>query len=122
MNERVSLWVRWVARVLAVLYALFIGLFALDVWGMEGTFGEKLGGFLIHLTPVYILIVLTIIAWRWPLIGGALFLLCAVVFTLFFNWFGEWQLLLLMAGPLVVIGVLFLTDGWWRREQLQLRY
>jgi hypothetical protein len=108
----------WAPRLLGVLYAVFISLFALDVWGMEGPFGAKLGGFLIHLAPTYAVVIALIIAWLRPSAGGVGFIALAAVFSLFFGW-QEAGVLLALALPLVVIGVLFLLDGWAGRARLR---
>jgi hypothetical protein len=109
---------RWTPRVPGVVYAAFISLFAMDVWGTGIGFWEKLAGFLIHLMPAYVVVVVLIVAWKWPWIGGGLFIALAVAFSLVFGW-REMSVLLLMALPLVLIGLLFLADGWANRPQPQ---
>lgn len=112
----------WSPRVLAILYAIFISLFAFDVWSMDGTFWERLGGFLIHLAPTYTILIALFVAWRWPLLGGSLFIAVAVIFSVLFGWEQEWQSFLLLGAPPVIIGLLFLWDGWLKRQQVSLRY
>jgi hypothetical protein len=109
---------RWVPRALGVAYAVFISLFAFDVWGMGSGFWEELAGFLIHLMPTYVVVIALIIAWRWPWAGGALFIGLAGGFSLVFGW-REVGVLLTMALPLVLIGLLFLADGWANRARLR---
>lgn len=101
---------RWLPRLLAVGYALFLSLFAFDVW--EGvSFWEGLAGFIVHLMPVYFVLFALVIGWNRPRAGGVLFLALAAGFSLFYGW-REAALLALMAGSLVVIGLLFLLAGW----------
>lgn len=105
-----SVVLRWLPRVLAVAYALFLSLFAFDVW--EGvSFWQGLVGFIIHLLPVYFVLFALVVAWRWPRAGGVAFMGLAAGFSLFYGW-NEPALLAIMAGPLVVIGLLFLLAGW----------
>lgn len=101
---------RWLPRLLAILYALFLSLFAFDAWEGVG-FWAGLVGFIIHLLPVYFVLLALVLAWRRPRLGGCAFLALAVGFSLFYGW-REPALLALMAGPLVVVGLLFLLDGW----------
>lgn len=110
----------WTPRLLSVLYAVFISLFAFDVWDVDGSFGDKLGGFLIHLTPTYAVVVALLIAWKRPGVGGVIFIGLAAVFSLFFGW-QEAVTLLLMALPLVIIGLLFLADSWAGQTRLRAR-
>lgn len=111
---------RWVPRLLGVLYAGFISLFAFDVWGMGGSFWDQLAGFLIHLLPTYFIVAALIIAWHRPWIGGILFLVLATGFGLFFGWQEVTTLLLTAVAP-TIIGLLFLADGCVARTELQPR-
>lgn len=52
------------AASLAIIAAIFIGMFALDAFGVGRTVREGLGGFLIHLAPVHLLIATVVLAWR----------------------------------------------------------
>ncbi|WP_374685810.1 hypothetical protein [Promineifilum sp.] len=120
MSTQPNRLLHWTPRLLGVLYAVFISAFALDVWGMDGSFGDKLGGFLIHLTPTYAVVVALIIAWIRPAAGGVIFIGLAAVFSLFFGW-QEATVLLIMALPLIVIGLLFLADSWAGQTRLRAR-
>lgn len=107
----------WAPRVLGIAYALFISLFAFDVWGSGSGFWNELVGFLIHLLPVYAVALALGVGWKWPRWGGILFIALAVTFTLAFGW-REIELMVALALPLVVIGLLFLADGQENRPQL----
>ncbi len=111
---------RWSPRGVAILYAAFLTLFAFDVFE-SGSALEQVVGFLIHLAPVYAVVLALIFAWRWPRLGGVLFLALAVGFAFAFGW-REMGILVLMAGPLVVAGVLFLASGWGGRARLRPRF
>ena len=54
----------WGPRVLGLLYALFLSLFAFDSWEGVSSFWEGLVGFFIHLLPVYIILFLLVVGWR----------------------------------------------------------
>ncbi len=101
---------RWGPRALAGAYALFLSLFALDAWGTGAGFWNELGDFLIHLTPAYIVVFALIIAWKRPRAGGLLFIGLAILFAWVFDW-RTMSLLLPLALPLVIIGLLFLVAG-----------
>lgn len=113
-------WLKWTPRVLGILYAVFISLFAFDVWEMEGSLWARFGGFLIHLVPTYLVVIALLVAWWRPSAGGVLFLALAAAFSLFFGW-REPGALLPLALPLVVTGVLFIADWWVMRGRLQLK-
>jgi hypothetical protein len=101
--------VYWAPRVLGVLYAIFISLFALDIFSEGYTFTETLVGLFMHLLPTLAVVVLLLVAWRRPLIGGALFVLMAGAFVFFFRG-NDIVGYLIISGPLFLIGILFLVD------------
>lgn len=100
----------WLPRILTILYACFLSLFALDVFGHYG-FWQTILALLIHLIPVWIILIALIVSWRWEWVGG-------VVYTALGVWYivmtkGKAGLLTyaIMSGPLFLIGILF-TAGW----------
>ena len=71
----------WSPRILCILAILFISLFALDAFGDGKTIGEQLLDFLIHLIPSFVLLAFLLVAWKWELIGGIIFMLIGIGFT-----------------------------------------
>ena len=61
----------WTPRVICIAFAIFLSLFALDVFNEGYGFGKTLLALLIHLVPVYIVLLVLAIAWRWEWIGAA---------------------------------------------------
>jgi hypothetical protein len=59
----------WIPRVLTIIFILFLSLFAFDSFSGESPAIEKLGGFLIHLLPLFILTFVLIILWKKPFIA-----------------------------------------------------
>lgn len=110
----------WAPRALCVVYALFISLFALDVFNEgKGFWGTSLA-LLIHLVPTFLVLILLAVSWRREWIGGILFVLLGVLYVVW-AWnkpFGVWSTLLMIAGPLVLTGALFLLN-WRYRDELR---
>lgn len=94
------------ARGIAILGAGFISLFALDVLGMDGSLAYRLAGFLVHLTPSFVLLGILAVAWRWPGVGGALFLLAGVSPLLLLD--NPPATNLLLGGPFLIAGAAFI--------------
>lgn len=94
-------------RVLAVLFILFVSLFALDSFPGEAPFLQEFAGFLIHLIPSFVMIVLLVVSWNRPLVGGWSFALLSVLFTGFFGTYRSLLEFSILSFPLVVISVLF---------------
>jgi len=118
MNQRIKKLLLWTPRVLGILFALFISLFALDVFGEAYGFWQTIAALLIHLAPTYLVITALVIAWRWAWIGAVLFSGLAS-FYIVMAW-GKLPLItyLVISGPLALIGFLFLFN-WIYREQLR---
>jgi len=100
-------------RIAAILIIFFISLFSLDVFGMEGTFLEKLGGFVAHNIPSILLLIVLLFAWKWPVVGFAAFLVGAIVFAFFFARPFFSQNLLIFVLPILLIAMLFYADWQW---------
>jgi hypothetical protein len=93
---------------LSFLYILFVGIFAFDVFG-EGLspLGTAIALFM-HLIPCFILITITVISWKNRLIGGMLYILLSIAFTLGFSTYREIISFLIISAPPLIIGVLLL--------------
>lgn len=107
----------WLPRVLALAGAIFLSLLAFDVFGTEAGLGEELLGFLIHLAPTYVILTALVVAWRWELLGGVLFILLGLLFVLMFS-DEEWLTFAITTVPSVVVGILFIVD-WFRQRDEQ---
>ena len=97
----------WAPRVLTLVFILFISLFALDSFEGDRSVLEKLGTFLIHLIPTFVLILLLIIAWRHEWIGALVFFLLGIAYIVF-AW-GKFGIAAYIgiSGPLFLISILF---------------
>ena len=108
----------WTPRVLCLLFAAFISIFALDVFGHGGTVWQTLVALLIHLVPTYLVIAVLVLSWRREWLGGVLFIGLAALY-LAWAWkrpFFGWAAGLAIPGPLVVTGLLFLLNWKFRSE------
>lgn len=106
----------WAPRLLAIAFILFLSLFAFDAFEGENSFIQKLGGFIIHLIPDFILILTLIFAWKHEWVGTVAFVLIALAYIIIFwgrfpmaNYF--W-----ISGPLFLVGILFWIS-WLNRKK-----
>lgn len=107
--------VHWAPRVASILIILFISLFSFDVFEMEGSLLELLGGFLIHNIPAFILILILIFAWKRPAVGFVAYLVAAVAFVIRFGRSFIDGNLFIFVLPFLLISSLFLADWRWSR-------
>ncbi len=106
MNKTSRSLLLWTPRILGILVAMFIGLFALDA--VE----EGIVPFLIHLAPALGLLLIVSVAWRWEWVGAALFIGLAVLYSVNASDRLDW--ILTIAGPLFLVGLLFFWS--WRHH------
>jgi len=104
----------WTPRILGILVSAFIGLFALDAFSDGRSFFEALPDFFIHLIPAFVLLALVGLSWRRQWIGGVAFMGLAALYALTMaNGHLDWMLVI--SGPLLVVGALYLWS--WRHHR-----
>lgn len=108
----------WSPRALCIVVALFLGMFALDVFDEAGGFWGTTLALLMHLIPSFFVLLTLAISWRKEWVGGVLSFVLALVWVVF-AWnkpFFNLTSFLLIAGPLVLTGSLFLLNWRYRNE------
>ena len=90
-------------RILGILFALFIRIFALDAFCEGIPLLEAVIAFLIHLVPTYIMIAILLIAWKWGVVGGILFILAGASYMVLMH-NPQWAAFLLIGGPPILKG------------------
>jgi hypothetical protein len=70
----------WAPRVLLIIAALFSVLFTFDAFDGDDTIWHKLLGWIIHLFPTFILVIILLLSWRWPWTGGILLIALGVFY------------------------------------------
>lgn len=98
----------WVPRILAILTGLVMLMFSIDAFGGDNPFGKELLGFLMHNIPVLVLIIILVIAWKYGIIGGALFILMFFALGIFFKSFSGNPASLIIISPILIAGVMFI--------------
>ena len=94
------------AGAIAILYTIFISIFALDA--LQDQYWVI--ALYIHLIPTYILVLVILFAWRWPLPGGLLF--WSLGFFYLYMTGGKMNpfTYLIMLTPLFLAGLLFIMQ------------
>jgi hypothetical protein len=105
----------WAPRALGIAFALFMGMFATDVFNEGYGFWDTLLAFAIHLVPAAVVAVVLVLAWRWEWIGAVLFAAAGTLYLL--NTLRHPNWILSISGPLFLIAVLFLVS-WLKRSEL----
>jgi hypothetical protein len=100
----------WAPRILAILTGLFLIVFSFDSFGGDNPLGKELLGFLMHNIPVLLLIIILVIAWKFEIVGGALFILLFVALGIFFKSFSGDPASLIIISPILIAGVMFILN------------
>ena len=119
---KISKFVFWTPRILAIIFLLFLALFSLDVFGNGLSFWQTVVAFSMHNIPVFILSIVLLISWKHEIVGGIAFILAGLLYaalTLINKPF-EWYMLawiVQISGAAFFIGVLFLA-GWFKKRKV----
>lgn len=104
----------WAPRILTILFALFLSVFALDVFTDTKGFLQTLTALVLHLMPTFLVVVLLALAWRWELIGVIAFAGLAITYIVVTSGQFPWVTCATISGPLLLISVLFFLS--WRKR------
>jgi hypothetical protein len=116
----------WLPRIICILAILFISLFAADAFAPGRTIWQQLGAFLIHLIPSAALLAILIIAWKWELIGGVVFMAIGLAlspFVFMMNYKRTHSvgvslgIILMITVPFVVTGLLFIISHYMKMRK-----
>ncbi|KXK12121.1 MAG: response regulator receiver protein [Chloroflexi bacterium OLB14] len=98
----------WSPRVLCIIFAIFLSMFALDVFGESHSFGETIISLLFNLIPSILVVIILTIAWRRDWIGAILFLGLAVFYPI---WSQRLDWAFVISTPLLLISALFFLNS-----------
>ena len=107
----------WLPRIICILAISFVSIFALDAFDPSLTFWQQLQGFAMHLIPSFILLLILLIAWKWELIGGIIFLLIGIglspfIFIHNYRMNGSLSMslwvIIMITFPFILVGILFI--------------
>ena len=116
----------WLPRILCIIAILFISVFALDAFQPELTVWQQIQAFAMHLIPSFILLLILIIAWKWELAGGIVFLIIGIglsplVFMHNYRMNGSIGMSLMIIAtitfPFILVGVLFILGHLNKRKK-----
>jgi hypothetical protein len=119
MKQSTGQVVYWTPRVLSVLFVIFLAMMSLDVFEQGGGFWQIALGLFVHNIPALILLAVVIVAWRYEIVGAAVFLFGGIVYAVLvlrnpFEWYYlAW--IVQISGMAFLISALFFIG--WRKKQ-----
>jgi len=118
MNRITKNFLFWTPRLITILFALFLSVFAADVFDGNYSFIETILALFMHLIPVFLVLIILVLSWKWEWIGGILYLALALLYSIASSQKMNFSVFLLIPLPLVIIGALFLL-GWFKRKEIR---
>jgi peptidoglycan/LPS O-acetylase OafA/YrhL len=118
----------WLPRILCILAILLISVFALDAFNPELTLWNQIIGFIRHLIPSFILILLLVLAWKKELIGGIVFTIIGLGLSplIFIHNYrmnhSVWMslgIITIITIPFTIVGILFILSHYRKKRLLQ---
>lgn len=112
----------WTSRILAILFILLLAFFSIDVFSLEQSLGSIVVGLIMHNIPVFALIVVLVISWRYEIVGGVCFILFGVSFllNLIIHERKIYLSHLIIIVPPILIGILFLLS--WVKKRYSAKF
>ena len=116
MNKITRRLLYWTPRILCIAFAMFISMFALDVFSEHLSFWRTLLALSIHLIPTYIMIIFLVLAWKWEWVGGVGFAALGLLYIIMFRGCFPLSIYFVIAGPAFAIALLFIFNWIYRKE------
>jgi hypothetical protein len=115
MKNNIPVIIRWTARIMSIVFAAFLSLFALDIFNEGNDFWNTALGLFMHLIPSFLVLLVLIISWRKEWIGGIVYFILGIAYLVTAWGKFDWSAYALIAGPLFVLGILFFIS-WMKRR------
>jgi len=106
----------WSPRVLCIAFALFLSLFALDVFNEGLGLWKTILALSIHLIPTAFVLVVLAVSWRWERVGGVLFIAAGILYLT--RMWHHPSAVAGISGPLFLVGALFILN-WLKRAEIR---
>jgi hypothetical protein len=104
----------WLPRIGGILIAVFISIFAMDIFNEQTAFWNTALALGVHLIPSAILIVVVLVAWKWEWVGSIAYMALAILYIITAWGRFPFSVYLIIAGPLLLNGLLFLLSWKYR--------
>ena len=119
MPKKISKFVYWTPRILSILFILFLAVFSFDVFDEGLGFWGTIVGLLIHNIPSFVLLAVTLVAWKREIVGAVAFVLAGLTYIALLPTRGsfEWYMIawvLEISGPAFLIGFLYWLN--WKKR------
>jgi hypothetical protein len=112
MTHSVRIALIWAPRILSMLLAVFLSVFALDVFTERKSIPDLLVDLSLHLVPTFLILALLAVAWRRERVGAIAFGGLAIAYVVGTLARLHWTAYVAISGPMLLISILFYVS--WR--------
>ena len=121
MATKIRGFIYWTPRLLSILFIISMALLSLDVISPGLSSRQISAGLLMHNIPTLVMTIVLIIAWKYEIVGGVAFLLAGLQYIIMAiqikaGWYVVLSWILTIAGPAILIGILFLIN-WYKKRR-----
>jgi hypothetical protein len=99
---------KWIPRILAIMLVFFLLQFSFDIFRSPILFWLKIKGFFINSIPALLFLINLIYSWKYPKIGGIIFIMLGLIFTFSFHTYSIITSFFILTLPAILIGGLFI--------------
>ena len=118
MSQNTKRFLFWSPRIFCIAFAIFLALFALDVFNEHLGFWGTLLALVMHMKWPASVIALLALAWQWEWVGTVLFATLGFYYDSSVRGHLDWKLVI--SGPLFLLALLFLVN-WLKHAELHSR-
>jgi len=104
----------WLPRILSLAFVAFLSIFAFDVFEGDQRWWQTAIALFMHLIPSFVLLALTIIAWKRDLVGAVTFIGAAILYAWLIGIDRPISWYLVISGPALIVGILYLAN--WQQK------
>lgn len=118
MSSTTKMFLFWTPRIATIVFALFLSIFAADVFNGQYDFFGTIIALFMHLIPSMLLLLILAVSWKWEWIGGVLYIAIGIIYIFMSMHKFELDVLFIIPTPVIIIGILFLI-GWFKRKEIR---
>ncbi len=111
----------WIPRIIIIAFIAFFSMFSFDAFGTDTPFIEQLAGFLNHMVPSFVMILILIVSWNRSVIAGIMFMALGIVFTFYFSTYRQMATFFTISLIPFLAGVMFLLPTILRKRATALQ-
>jgi|ERR1019366_5417000 hypothetical protein len=116
-NQNVGI-IGWTARIISIAFAVFISIFAMDVFSEGYGFWNTALALFMHLIPTFLIILILILSWKREWIGGSVYTILGILYIVFAWGKFDWSAYALISGPIFILGILFFISWYQKKHRM----